>query len=106
MVMSGRSVHLTTCFSYARLTKQLTSTLCTYFSLVTDNNSFLDQQKGGNCHRNSFMIKSPLNHETGPGSNSQPQDLRSGMLTTALHGPVLSTMAYVFFYISSTNSKT
>ena len=33
MVMSGRSVHLTTLFSRASLTKQLTSTSCTYFRL-------------------------------------------------------------------------
>ena len=31
MVMSGRSVHLATLFSWASLTKQLTSTSCTYF---------------------------------------------------------------------------
>ena len=33
MAMSGRSVHLTTLFSWASLTKRLTSTLCTYFPL-------------------------------------------------------------------------
>ena len=33
MVMSGGSVHLTTLFSQASLTKWLTSTLCTYFHL-------------------------------------------------------------------------
>ena len=33
MVMAGRSVHLTTLFSWASLNKQLTSTLCTYFCL-------------------------------------------------------------------------
>ena len=33
MVMSGWSVHLTTLFSWASLTKQLTSTSCTYFHL-------------------------------------------------------------------------
>ena len=33
MVMSGRSVHLTTLFSWASLSMQLTSTLCTYFRL-------------------------------------------------------------------------
>ena len=34
MVMLGRSVHLTTIFSWASLTKQLTSTFCTYFCLL------------------------------------------------------------------------
>ena len=33
MVMAGRSVHLTTLFSWASLNKQLTSTSCTYFLL-------------------------------------------------------------------------
>ena len=33
MVMAGRSVHLTTLFSWASLNKQLTSTSCTYFRL-------------------------------------------------------------------------
>ena len=33
MVMAGRSVHLTTLFSWASLNKQLTSTSCTYFHL-------------------------------------------------------------------------
>ena len=33
MVMAGRSVHLTTLFSWASLYKQLTSTSCTYFCL-------------------------------------------------------------------------
>ena len=31
MVMAGRSVHLTTLFSWASLNKQLTSTSCSYF---------------------------------------------------------------------------
>ena len=38
MVIAGRSVHLTTPFSWAGLNKRLTSNSCTYFSLVTDNN--------------------------------------------------------------------
>ena len=33
MVMAGRSVHLTTLFSWASLNKQLTSTSCTHFRL-------------------------------------------------------------------------
>ena len=33
MVMSGWSVHLTTFFSWASLTKWFTSTLCSYFHL-------------------------------------------------------------------------
>ena len=33
MVILGRSVHVTTLFSWASLTKQLTSTSCTYFRL-------------------------------------------------------------------------
>ena len=33
MVMVGRSVHLTTRFSWASLIRQLTSTSCTYFRL-------------------------------------------------------------------------
>ena len=33
MVISGQSVHLTTLFSWASLTKRLTSTSCTYFRL-------------------------------------------------------------------------
>ena len=33
IVLSGRSVHLAKLFSWARLTKQLTSTSCTYFRL-------------------------------------------------------------------------
>ena len=33
MVMAGRSLHLTTLFSWASLSKQLTSTSCTYFRL-------------------------------------------------------------------------
>ena len=33
MVMVGRSVHLTTLFSWASLNKRLTSNLCTYFHL-------------------------------------------------------------------------
>ena len=33
MVIAGRSVHLTTLFSWAGLSKRLTSNLCTYFRL-------------------------------------------------------------------------
>ena len=33
MVIVGRSVHLTTLFSWAGLSKRLTSNLCTYFRL-------------------------------------------------------------------------
>ena len=33
MVMAGRSVHLTTLYSWASLNKHLTSTSCTYFGL-------------------------------------------------------------------------
>ena len=33
MVIAGRSVHLTSLFSWATLNKQLTSTSCTYFRL-------------------------------------------------------------------------
>ena len=33
MVMAGRSIHLTTLFSWASFNKQLTSTSCTYFGL-------------------------------------------------------------------------
>ena len=33
MVIAGRSVHLTTLFSWAGLNKRLTSNLCTYFRL-------------------------------------------------------------------------
>ena len=33
MVIAGRSVHLTTLFSWAGLSKQLTSNLCTYSRL-------------------------------------------------------------------------
>ena len=33
MIMVGRSVHLTTLFSWASLNKRLTSTSCTYFPL-------------------------------------------------------------------------
>ena len=40
-VMSGRSVHLTTFFPWASLTKQLTSTSCTYFHLLL-NITFLE----------------------------------------------------------------
>ena len=39
MVIAGRSVHLTTLFSWAGLNKRLTSNLCTYISVarhVTD----------------------------------------------------------------------
>ena len=36
MVMAGRSVHLTTLFSWASLNKQLTNTLCTYFRLYSN----------------------------------------------------------------------
>ena len=39
MVTAGRSVHLTTLFSWASLNKQLTST-----SLVTDNNLSYDSE--------------------------------------------------------------
>ena len=35
MVMAGLSVHLTTLFSWASLSKRLTSTSCTYFAAVT-----------------------------------------------------------------------
>ena len=40
MVMAGRSVYLSTLFSWASLNKQLssTSTIVHIFSLVTDNN--------------------------------------------------------------------
>ena len=37
MVMSGQSVHLTTPFPWASLTKRLISTLCTYFCLKLTN---------------------------------------------------------------------
>ena len=43
MVMLGWSVHLPTHFTWARLTKRLTSTLCTYLILLP----FLNQRKGG-----------------------------------------------------------
>ena len=57
MVTSGRSVHLTTLFTWANLTKQLTRTSCTYFRLKLFHDQF------------------PQKYGTGPGINSQPLDL-------------------------------
>ena len=56
MVMSGRSVHLTTLFSWANLNKRLTSTVH-ILSLVIDNNSlkwFSGREENG--RRNCFMV--------------------------------------------------
>ena len=56
MVMSGRSVHLTTLFSWANLNKRLTSTVH-ILSLVIDNNSlkwFSGREENG--RRNFFMV--------------------------------------------------
>ena len=52
-------------FSWAILTKQLTSTLCTYFSLVTDNSPSWISGREENGHRNYFMIN--LHESMGPG---------------------------------------
>ena len=51
MVLSGRSVHLTTRFSWASLTKRLT-----ILSLVTDNNLFWISGREENGRKNYFMI--------------------------------------------------
>ena len=56
MVMSGRSVHLSTLFSWANLNKRLTSTVH-ILSLVIDNNSlkwFSGREENG--RRNYFMV--------------------------------------------------
>ena len=48
MVIAGRSVHLTTLFSWAGLLKRLTSNLCTYFRLcLTTTLLEINQRKGG-----------------------------------------------------------
>ena len=62
MVMLKWLVHLTTHFSWARLTKQLTSTLCTYFRLKLST-TLLETAK----EENYFMIK--LHQSMGPGQN-------------------------------------
>ena len=63
MVMAGRSVHLTTLFSWASLNK-VNQYFLHILSLVTDNNpSEMIQQKGG--ERLYFMIN--LHECMGPG---------------------------------------
>ena len=91
---AGRSVYLTPLFSWASLTKQLTSTSCTYFSLVTDNNiPFWISEREENGRRSYFMIK--LCESMGPaGIDSRPLHLhsdtylQSDMLLAALRGPM------------------
>ena len=56
MVMLGRSVHLTALFSSASLTKQLTSTPCTYFRLYLTTTLLKSAKWEENGHRNYFMI--------------------------------------------------
>ena len=93
MVMSGRSVHLTTLFSWASLTKLLTST--EYFMyillLVTDNNqSWISRREENGC-RNYFMMN--LHESMGPGHDWTRHPWICSqtciwLLPTALHGPV------------------
>ena len=66
MVIAGRSVHLTTLFSWASLNKQLTSTLCTYFRLWLTT-TLLEWFRGReeNDRRNHFMINLHKSMEPG-----------------------------------------
>ena len=76
MVMSGRSVHQTTLFSWTSLTKRLTSTSYIYL--------FLNQRKEMNGRRNYFMIN--LHESMGPGRDRTHDPL--DVIPTALPGPV------------------
>ena len=67
MVMAGRPVHLSTLYSWASLNKQLTSTSCTYFSLVTDTNPSWMIQRKENDRRNNFIIN--LHESMGSGQD-------------------------------------
>ena len=60
MVMSGRSVHLTTLFSWASLTKPLTSTSCTYFRLYLTTTSLLESAKGRRMAINIIFLTSDV----------------------------------------------
>ena len=55
MVMSGQSIHQNTLFSWASLTKRLTSTSCTH-NACTDNNPSFFSRREENDRRNCFMI--------------------------------------------------
>ena len=63
-VMSGQSIHLTTLFSWASLTKRLTSTLCTYLRLLLTKTLPESAEREENGHRNYFMIN--LHESMGP----------------------------------------
>ena len=78
MVMSGRSVHLTTLCSWAGLNKRLTRSSCTYIQwLETDNiPSLMNQWKGGKWPKN-LLDQSLRMYGTGLRSNLQPVDLKS-----------------------------
>ena len=65
MVMLGRSVGLTTIFSWTSLTKQVKQYFVHMLSLVTDNNSSRISRMEENGRRNYFMIN--LHLSMGPG---------------------------------------
>ena len=65
--MLGRSVHLSTLFSCASLTKQLTNYFMHIISLVTDNNPSWSSRREENGRRNYFMIN--LHGSMGPGQD-------------------------------------
>ena len=68
MIMAGRSVNLTTLFSWASLNKQLTSTSCTYFCLQLTT-TILEWFSGREeiDRRNYFMLN--LHKSMGPGGD-------------------------------------
>ena len=88
MIMSRRSVHLTTNFSLASLTKRLTITFCAHTFACNWQQPFLNQQKGGEWPKKLFHDQSPQKYGTGPESNLRPLDMKSDMLQTVLHGLV------------------
>ena len=74
-------------FSWASLTKRLTSTLYTYFCLLLTTR--LPETTEGGWQFKLFHYQSPRLFGTGPGSNWRPLDLQSAALPTALRGPVI-----------------
>ena len=74
MVMSGWSVHLTTLFSWASLTKLSTSTSVNQYFLhillLVADKTLLESAEEGDGHRNYFMIN--LHESTGMGRDQTP----------------------------------
>ena len=87
MVILALSVHLTTLFSWASLTEQLTSTSCTYFGLKLTT-TLLESVEG---RRTVVWDRAGITLWTLGSAVQSDTYLQPDMLQTALDGPVLIT---------------